>query len=202
MNRKPASRLGQFVPIVRKLWISSAFDFQRALHLHRIRLRVRQFNSARPRRSSFPEDTRHCPIREWLCSGRGSRTRRILSSVLHEHEALILRGNSGLSCRKIKILKYLRLIGGPDRDRTDDLFHAMEARSQLRHRPTYASATLLLSPLSLDSSNPAPRAFFVSSGVYLAARERPDFAKRVYPVSTPRPASDPYHTPTQPEIGR
>jgi hypothetical protein len=27
------------------------------------------------------------------------------------------------------------LIGGPGRDRTDDLFHAMEARSQLRHRP-------------------------------------------------------------------
>jgi hypothetical protein len=28
--------------------------------------------------------------------------------------------------------------GGPGRDRTDDLFHAMEARSQLRHRPTLA----------------------------------------------------------------
>jgi hypothetical protein len=28
------------------------------------------------------------------------------------------------------------VIGGPGRDRTDDLFHAMEARSQLRHRPT------------------------------------------------------------------
>ena len=27
-------------------------------------------------------------------------------------------------------------LGGPGRDRTDDLFHAMEARSQLRHRPT------------------------------------------------------------------
>ena len=27
-------------------------------------------------------------------------------------------------------------VGGPDRDRTGDLFHAMEARSQLRHRPT------------------------------------------------------------------
>ena len=27
--------------------------------------------------------------------------------------------------------------GGPGRDRTDDLFHAMEARSQLRHRPTF-----------------------------------------------------------------
>jgi hypothetical protein len=31
----------------------------------------------------------------------------------------------------------LEIIGGPDRDRTDDLFHAMEARSQLRHRPTF-----------------------------------------------------------------
>ena len=29
-------------------------------------------------------------------------------------------------------------IGGPGRDRTDDLFHAMEARSQLRHRPILA----------------------------------------------------------------
>jgi hypothetical protein len=49
----------------------------------------------------------------------------------------------------------LDLIGGPDRDRTDDLFHAMEARSQLRHRPTCCrDATLLLSPLGSDSSNP------------------------------------------------
>ena len=31
----------------------------------------------------------------------------------------------------------LRRNGGPGRDRTDDLFHAMEARSQLRHRPTF-----------------------------------------------------------------
>ena len=31
----------------------------------------------------------------------------------------------------------IEMIGGPDRDRTDDLFHAMEARSQLRHRPTW-----------------------------------------------------------------
>ena len=30
----------------------------------------------------------------------------------------------------------IEIVGGPDRDRTDDLFHAMEARSQLRHRPT------------------------------------------------------------------
>src|SRR5215469_1952271 len=32
--------------------------------------------------------------------------------------------------------------GGPGRDRTDDLFHAMEARSQLRHRPTCKDTTL------------------------------------------------------------
>jgi hypothetical protein len=34
--------------------------------------------------------------------------------------------------------------GGPDRDRTDDLFHAMEARSQLRHRPTKATTSFIL----------------------------------------------------------
>ncbi len=39
----------------------------------------------------------------------------------------------------------LEMIGGPDRDRTDDLFHAMEARSQLRHRPTLGVG-LLYSP--------------------------------------------------------
>ena len=47
----------------------------------------------------------------------------------------------------------LEIFGGPDRDRTDDLFHAMEARSQLRHRPTLGNATPLLSPLGRDSSN-------------------------------------------------
>jgi hypothetical protein len=33
--------------------------------------------------------------------------------------------------------------GGPGRDRTDDLFHAMEARSQLRHRPTRGDCSIL-----------------------------------------------------------
>ena len=52
----------------------------------------------------------------------------------------------------------LELFGGPDRDRTDDLFHAMEARSQLRHRPTTAvGTTLLFSLLRFDSSNLAAR---------------------------------------------
>ena len=39
--------------------------------------------------------------------------------------------------RKGWSLQVVDLIGGPGRDRTDDLFHAMEARSQLRHRPTW-----------------------------------------------------------------
>ena len=37
----------------------------------------------------------------------------------------------------------IEMIGGPDRDRTDDLFHAMEARSQLRHRPTLGEGLYL-----------------------------------------------------------
>ena len=45
------------------------------------------------------------------------------------------------------------LIGGPDRDRTDDLFHAMEARSQLRHRPTLGEGLYLFSSTGCDSSN-------------------------------------------------
>jgi hypothetical protein len=38
----------------------------------------------------------------------------------------------------------IEIIGGPDRDRTDDLFHAMEARSQLRHRPTMTNLLILV----------------------------------------------------------
>ena len=41
------------------------------------------------------------------------------------------------ACSKSPGSNYIMvMIGGPGRDRTDDLFHAMEARSQLRHRPT------------------------------------------------------------------
>jgi hypothetical protein len=46
-----------------------------------------------------------------------------------------------------KSAKPLKLIGGPDRDRTDDLFHAMEARSQLRHRPTLRRTAFIFNPV-------------------------------------------------------
>ena len=36
----------------------------------------------------------------------------------------------------VQPLRMIENDGGPGRVRTDDLFHAMEARSQLRHRPT------------------------------------------------------------------
>ena len=39
---------------------------------------------------------------------------------------------------------HFRKLGGPGRDRTDDLFHAMEARSQLRHRPTMEGTSKIL----------------------------------------------------------
>src|SRR5215468_11487143 len=46
--------------------------------------------------------------------------------------------------------------GGPGRVRTDDLFHAMEARSQLRHRPTFRKETLNnFRLLACDSQTPA-----------------------------------------------
>ena len=45
-------------------------------------------------------------------------------------------------CRQMAVKEGL--IGGPDRDRTGDLFHAMEARSQLRHRPTKATTSFIL----------------------------------------------------------
>jgi hypothetical protein len=43
----------------------------------------------------------------------------------------------------VATLQVIDFIGGPDRDRTDDLFHAMEARSQLRHRPTLGEGLYL-----------------------------------------------------------
>ena len=52
------------------------------------------------------------------------------------------------------------MIGGPDRDRTDDLFHAMEARSQLRHRPTLAVGQLFYFRRSgwIRQTSPSPMA--------------------------------------------
>src|SRR5580704_12169137 len=50
-------------------------------------------------------------------------------------------------------MKVARLgSGGPGRVRTDDLFHAMEARSQLRHRPTREVLFHYIMPVSLPWS--------------------------------------------------
>jgi hypothetical protein len=65
------------------------------------------------------------------------------------------------------------LIGGPDRDRTDDLFHAMEARSQLRHRPTIAvGTTFLFSPFRRRSVKPASVLRMVDLPAFLPFRSQ------------------------------
>src|SRR5712671_3063435 len=59
--------------------------------------------------------------------------------------------------------------GGPGRDRTDDLFHAMEARSQLRHRPTWCGGQLLSFNSRLASSLRQTRlAWSMSNRIWLA----------------------------------
>lgn len=46
------------------------------------------------------------------------------------------------------------LIGGPGRDRTDDLFHAMEALSQLSYGPTRGAGNYA-PPRALSRPDPA-----------------------------------------------
>ena len=43
--------------------------------------------------------------------------------------------SSGYLTSQATDAKYMKCFGGPEGIRTLDLFHAMEARSQLRHRP-------------------------------------------------------------------
>src|SRR5271167_2325218 len=70
-------------------------------------------------------------IRRWTKSGRRWRMERPLRSGLEQ---------SGYDNCSVEVIES---IGGPGRDRTDDLFHAMEARSQLRHRPTMGTLRAL-----------------------------------------------------------
>src|SRR5437868_14143798 len=62
---------------------------------------------------------------------------RLVCSARGEHIARLRDGETAES-----------RFGGPGRDRTDDLFHAMEARSQLRHRPTLSRRDSLILKLS------------------------------------------------------
>jgi hypothetical protein len=96
-------------------------------------------------------------VSEWLCDWRRFETRRILSRVLHERKSQTLRGNSEGSSCDFKIIKDIMMRGGPGRDRTDDLFHAMEARSQLRHRPTSAGVELFYSRRAADIRQTRPK---------------------------------------------
>ena len=115
-------------PYCPKSCISSTLELQRALQLSDIGVPARRLNLCVPRHSYFPGDTRHFPIREWLCLGADLKPRRILSCLLQEQKACILRGNLGIVGCNLQISEDLRLYGGPGRDRTDDLFHAIGFR--------------------------------------------------------------------------
>ena len=122
------------------------------------------FSSARSRRNSCATRTAG---RRWMFtpaqyrSRRGKRTTG-WSSCCSRKAHKELQHLRALLARSLALLSYSLvrgLFGGPDRDRTDDLFHAMEARSQLRHRPTIRwGTTFLFSPLRQDSSNRAAAA--------------------------------------------
>jgi hypothetical protein len=68
----------------------------------------------------------HTKVAELLLPGRALKAQHLSAPLAPEKEETWVW----------KRFILMGLIGGPDRDRTDDLFHAMEARSQLRHRPT------------------------------------------------------------------
>jgi hypothetical protein len=71
----------------------------------------------------------------------------------YDREKGILSSGNNSPFSQLKFLYGKVGFGGPGRDRTDDLFHAMEARSQLRHRPT--GGTILFSWSRTDSSTNA-----------------------------------------------
>ena|SRR6185437_563683 len=63
--------------------------------------------------------------------------------------------------------------GGPGRDRTDDLFHAMEARSQLRHRPTFWLDIYIVAELEQIVNKTVYRCAELPSCKYTDAATRP-----------------------------
>src|SRR5665213_798779 len=71
-----------------------------------------------PRHYYFPKDTRHFRMREWLCLAADFSARRILSCVLQEQKAPILRGYWRIVGYYLQIQKDRRLFGGPTRERT------------------------------------------------------------------------------------
>ena len=74
-------------------------------------------------------------------------------------------------------------IGGPGRDRTDDLFHAMEARSQLRHRPIHTECSSILTHeaclVKLLALRPEWRQFAKAVKMGMLTRRTPNMNRRL-----------------------
>ena len=110
MDRKPASHLGHVVRIVENFGsIRHSISSEPFIHLISDCLRGGS-NLRIPDIPSFPKDTRHFPIREWLCLAADFSTRRILSCVLQEQKAPILRGYWRIVGCNLQILKRLKTV--------------------------------------------------------------------------------------------
>jgi hypothetical protein len=103
-NRKPASQPSHFVAIVRKYFGLVRHSSSSEPFICLISACLRGGSNLRDPTFLLSGGHSAFPIREWLCSGPGFKTRRILSCVLHERKEPILRGNSGIVCRKLKII--------------------------------------------------------------------------------------------------
>jgi hypothetical protein len=91
MDREPASHRGHVVRIAEKPLdqCDTRFPANRSLNLISDCLRGGS-NLRVP--DIPPKDTRHFPIREWLCLAADFSTRRILSCVLQEQKSCIFAG--------------------------------------------------------------------------------------------------------------
>ena len=104
MDRKPASHLGHVVRIVENFGsIRHSISSEPFIHLTSDCLRGG--SNLRVPTFLLLKDTRHFPIREWLCLGANFSTRRILSCVLQEQKAPILRGSLGIVGYYLQIQK-------------------------------------------------------------------------------------------------
>src|SRR5580658_1435053 len=95
----------------------------------------------------FPrlEDTRHFRSENGADFHPNLANGEFSTESFQGRKPAFLRGNWTMCEEKSPIAQTLRLYGGPGRDRTDDLFHAMEARSQTAPQAHKEGTTLLLS---------------------------------------------------------
>jgi hypothetical protein len=149
MPNRQVTRRPRLVPICR---LCISFHEMCASRAGRLTPPKGAFESRIARNFRRPKDTRHSRSENGAYFHPNPASGELSPVPFEGGKPTSSRGNWAICEEKSQIAQTLRLYGGPGRDRTDDLFHAMEARSQLRHRPTFGGTTLLLSRLAGDKS--------------------------------------------------